>query len=799
MFRHAARSLARSPLLSAVAVVSLALGIGANATIFNFVNAIRFRPLPFPEPDRLVDVSEANPQELCDGCAVGASWPVYQEWRQLARSFTDLAAYQEGSYAVADGGEPERTGGSLVSAGLFPLLGVAPMLGRSITPADDQPGAPPVVLLAHGFWQRRFGGDSAVLGSPLRVNGVTRTVIGVMPPGFAFPEYSALWMPLAPEAPALPAADRSLGVLGRLREGVGLEQARTEMAGIAARIAVERPEPQAGWTAAVAPLKTDISSDASSGGFQLALLASGFVLLIACANLANLFLARSAARARELAVRVALGAGRARIAVHVLAEAILLGLAGGAAGLLGSLWGIRAVLGAIDRPLPWWIQLGVDWRLLLFTLLLALLAAVAFGIVPALRAARADLNETLKTGAAGATAGRREGRLRNALVVAQIALSIVLLTGAGLMIKSFLVERHGSGLGYNPESVLTARFQLAAPRYNDSAQVRRFQEDLLTRLVVQPAFESAAAEAHLFLGSFLGTATRVQLEGAAEPVPMGRGPTHGAAVTPDYFQLLEIPVARGRVFTAEDRAGAPGVAVVNHETARLYWPDGDPVGKRLRIGSGPWLTVIGLVGDLSRRPMGTGSTPMLYTAAGQDAGRPFRVLIRFRGDVPSASTTLKAVARTVDADEPVEDVLTMEEDLALQLTPIRLMMYLLGGLGAIALALAAFGIYGVMAYLVARRSRELGIRAALGAQAARLWRYVVGHGLRLALIGVTLGLVAAVFLTRTLQGVLFNVRANDPFVFAIVAVGLAGIAVLASWGPARRATRVSPMEVLRDE
>ncbi len=800
MLRQAARSLARSPLLTAVAILSLALGIGANATIFNVVNAIRFKPLPFPEPDRLVDLSETNPRELCEGCAVGASWQVFQDWRSSAHSFGRLGAYQESSFALADGGGAERVGGAVLTSSVLPILGVTPVLGRSLTEADDVAGAPRVVLIGYGLWNRRFGGDSAVLGRVVRINGEAHTVVGVMPPGFAFPEFAAVWMPLGPEVTTLDQSARSLGVLGRLASGITIQAAQTEMTALAARVAAERPATQAGWSAAVTPLKEDISRDESSNAFLLALMASGFVLLIACANLANLFLARAATRARELAVRVALGAGRARIAGHVLAEAVLLGLAGGALGLVGSLWGIRLVLNLIDRPLPFWIRLGADWRLLVFTLGLSLLAALAFGILPALRAARADLNETLKTGAAGATAGRREGRIRNTLVVAQVALSLVLLTGAGLMIKSFLVERRSTDLGYNPVGVLTAQLQLQAPRYQDPRQVGEFQRELLSRLRSQPDFESAAIESHLFLGSFIGQNTLVQLDGEAGAVPMNRGPSHGNAVSADYFRLMEIPVLRGRTFTGEDRAGTQGVAVVNAETATQYWRDSDPIGKRLKIGrDGEWLTVVGLVGDLSRRPMGTGHVALLYTASAQEPPRPFRVMVRFRGDPASATTTMKAVVRTLDPDEPVEDILTLEEDLALQLTPIRVMMYLLGGLGAIALGLASFGIYGVMAYLVARRSRELGIRAALGAEAARLWRFVVAQGLRLTTVGIGIGLVAAVFLTRSLQGALFNVRSTDPFVFVAVAGLLAAIALLACWGPARRATRVSPMEVLREE
>lgn len=798
-FQFAARSLARSPLLAAVAVLSLALGIGANATIFSFVNAIRFRPLPFAEPGRLVDVSEDNPQELCVGCAVGTSWPTFQLWQAKASSFAALGAYKESAYALAGEQEPERAGGATVTASLFPLLGVRPILGRTFTAADDRPGAPPVVLLGHGLWVRRFGADSSVVGGTVRVNGTLRTVIGVMPPRFRFPEFASLWLPMAPEVQAMPVSDRSLGVVGRLGSGVTLGAAGTEVAAIAAGLAAERPGEFQGWTARVVPLREDLADDGSNQGLLLALAASGFVLLIACANLANLFLARATSRARELAVRVALGAGRGRIAAHILSESVLLAVLGGALGLLLSLWGVRVLVRVIDSEIPFWIVLGTDWRLLLYTFLLSLAVGIAFGAVPALRASRTDLNETLKTGNVGATAGRGDSRIRGALTVAQIALALVLLAGAGVMVKSFLAMRRTDNLGYNPKSVLTAQFALQAPRYEAPATVRLLQDQLLERLAVQPMVEAAAIEHPEFLNTFVGDTTRVRLEGAAEPVPMHRGPGHGAAVSPDYFQVLQIPVARGRAIEATDGPGAPGIVVVNQQAAAMLWPDQDPLAKRLRIGAGPWLTVVGVVGDVASRPYGRGALPFLYTSAAQGSARPFRALIRYRGDPGVLATTLKAVARTIDADEPVEDIMTLEANLASQVAPVRFMVLLLGGLSAIALALAALGIYGVMSYLVARRIRELGIRMALGAEAAQLRRYVLRRGLRLALFGVLIGLPAAFVLTRVLRRVLSVVSPNDPLVFALVPLLLAGIAVAACWAPAHRATRVDPLVALRAE
>lgn len=799
-FQHAARSLARAPGLVAVAVVSLGLGIGANATIFNFVNAIEFRPLPFPEPERLMDVSEDNPQELCESCAVGTSYPTFEFWRRNAHRFTALGAYREDAFALAGAGEPERVGGAAVSATLFPILAVTPIRGRGFTAADDLPGAPRVLLLGYGLWLRRFGGDTAIIGKTVRVNGVTRTVIGIMPPRFAFPEFAALWLPMAGEASVTRSAERGIGTVGRLRAGVSRVQAVAEMESISARLAAQDSATYHGWIARVGPLKQNISNDTSGQAFLLALGASGFVLLIACANLANLFLARATARARELAVRVALGASRARIAAHLLAESILLGLAGGVLGLLLSFWGVRYLSGLISSAMPFWVQLGTDWRFLLYTLLVSLVVGLAFGLLPALRASRINLNETLKAGAAGATAGRRDGRVRGTLVVGQIALAIVLLAGAGLLIKSFLVSRRTDDLGYNPRGVLTARIQLAAPRYQDPAQIRLLEEQLLERLRVQPMVEAAAIERFLFLNSFIGTSTQVRLEGAAEPVPMGRGPGHGNAVTPDYFRVLEMPILSGRAFQSSDGPAAPPVVIVNQEAATMLWPDGRPLGRRLTIGQrSGWLTVVGVVGDVGSHRVGRSSTPLLYTVAAQDSSRPFRLMIRFHGDPVTAAATLKAVARTVDADEPVEDVMTLEADLAQQVSPMRFMALLLGGLGAIALSLAAFGIYGTMSYLVTRRTRELGIRMALGADGAGLRRFVVCRGLRMAVIGLAIGIPAAIALTRLMRGLLVSVTPGDPLVFMAAGVLLSAISVLACWRPAQRATRVDPLIALRAE
>jgi putative ABC transport system permease protein len=796
---HAARSLGRSPLLVVVAVGSLALGIGVNATIFNFINAVEFRPLPFPEPERLVDVSEDNPKELCEGCGVGTAWPTYQVWKAQARSFSALEAFRESPVALSGQDEPERVGSAIVTAGLFPMLGVRPILGRTFVADDDRPGAVATILLGHGLWTNRFGADSGILGRTVRVNGTERVVIGIMPPRFRFPEYAALWLPMAREVAAMAVTDRSLSVVGRLSPGTSIEAAGLEMTGVAQRLASEQPVDYANWTARVGSLRSDLSDDASNTGFQLALGASGFILLIACANLANLFLARSAGRARELAVRVALGASRGRIALHVLTESVLLGLLGGVGGLLLSFWGVRLVIGLIGAELPFWLVPAADWRLLVFTLALSLLAGITFGLVPALRASRTDLTETLKTGSLGQSAGRGDSRIRNGLAVAQIALAIVLLAGAGAMVRTFLTMRRTDNLGYDPKRVMTAQVQLQAPRYAEAGAVRRMQEQLLERMRSQPMVEASAVEHHVFLNSFVGTGTRIQLEGSGERVPMGRGPGHGYAVTPEYFALMGIPVVSGRGIASSDGPESPPVAVVNRRTAELFWPGADPLDKHFRIDEGPWITVVGVVGDGRGSPYGRGPSPFLYLPAAQQHARPFTVLVRFRGDPGVLGTTLKAVSRTVDADEPVEDVLTMEQTQARGIAPVRFMVTLLLVMGGIALALATFGIYGVMAYMVARRTRELGIRMALGAEGRMLRRWVMGRGLRLASLGLLIGLPAALGLMPLLRRALFNMRPADPLVLGAVAVLLGAMAVLACWQPARRATRVDPLDALRAE
>jgi putative ABC transport system permease protein len=638
------------------------------------------------------------------------------------------------------------------------------------------------------------------VGHSLRINGIPHTIIGVMPEGIRFPEFASLWIPMAPHVAAMAPDDRSLAVVGRLREGTTVAAAGAEMTGIAASLAIERPDLYRGWNARVVPLREDLSDDSAHQAFWLALGASGFVLLIACANLANLLLARATGRARELAVRVALGAGRTRVAGHVLAESFLLGLAGGVLGLLLSVWGVRLITSMIPSDLPSWLTPATDWRVAAWTLFLSIATGLALGILPALRAAQADLNQGLKAGTLGATAGRADGRVRSTLAVAQVALALVLLAGTGLVVKSFLVVRRTDNLGYDPRGILMATFQLLGPRYESPGQVAQFAEQLLARVRVQPSVQAAAIEHTTFLGTFVGDRTEVRLEGAADPLRNSEAPRFLHAVSPDYFDVMRIPVLLGRGIGAEDTPGAPAVAVVSAFTAGRLWPGQEPLGKRINLGSardGRWHTVVGVVGDVIGSPLGRSPGMFVYAAAAQGAARPFNLLLRHGDTEGTLAMEVRAVTRTLDPDQPVEDVMPMEAALARWIAPVRFMVSLFGGLGVLAAALAGFGIYGVLSYVVARRTRELGVRMALGAEVRHLRRYVVGRGLRLAVIGLVIGLPAAWLLARGLASILFTVRPGDPAVFAVVAAGLMVVVLLACWIPARRATRVNPVDALR--
>lgn len=799
--RYALRALAHSPGFTAIAVLSLALGIGVNSAIFTMVSATTFPDLPYREADRLVDAHETSP-ELCGGCGVGTSYPTFSDWRASASSFTAMGAYLETAFAVSTGAEPERVSGAYVSASVFPLLGVAPIVGRTFAPEDDRRGAPRVALLGYGTWTRLFGGDKAAIGRTIRIAGEPTTVIGVMPPSFEFPEFADVWLPIAPAADTLPRSDRSVGVVARLKDGATLETAREEIVRLTSGIATANPEAMRTWSGGLTTLRDDLVAD-SGPPFVILLGASALVLLIACANLANLMLARANRRVREIAVRSALGASTAQLVRQLLTESVLLAGAGSALGMLLAIWSMDIARQFLPGEVPFWIQFEIDWRVLAFTAGLALVTGIGVGLVPALRAAGVQVQDVLKDAGRSATIGRRQSFLRGTLVVAEVALSLVLLAGAGLLIKTFIRASGTRELGYDPVGVLQASAELAGKRYDAPQQVGLATDELLKRISASGVVEGAAVSYTQFLGTFVGTQGNMTLEGSRSAVPDAVVPRFAHVVTPGYFDVLRIPVVRGRVILDSDGAGAPGVLVVNEAAAAVLWPGQDPLGKQVKLGAPnenkPWLTVVGVVRNSMGNPLSSRRAAFVYTPFAQQPGRSVTIYARTRGEPASFAATLRRIAAQVDRDVPLTGVMPMTDLLADMLSPLRFMMRLLVGLAVLALVLAAIGIYGVLSYIVAQRAHEIGIRLALGAGTRRIVQLVVRQGAFMAAIGVAIGLLGALGATRVLRAILFGASATDPLVLAAVAAVLLLVALVACVLPVRRALLVDPIDTLRLE
>jgi putative ABC transport system permease protein len=800
--RYALRLLARSPGFAFVAIASLSLGIGANTTIFSLVRATLLPSLPYRDAARLVDLHETS-SELCTGCGVGTSYATYLDWRASARGFENMGASREDQFVVNGSDEAVRVPGALVSATLFPTLGVRPVIGRGFLPDEDRTGAQRVVLLSHGVWERMFGADSSIVGRDIRVNGAPATVVGVMARGFGYPEFAKIWAPMGAASVSAARDDRSIGVVARLAAGTSLARARAEIETLGIRIAAAHPKEYRGWSATASSVLSELRAE-SGLPFLILLGASAFVLLIACANLANLMLARAARREREVAVRLALGAGRGRLVRMLLAECFIVSLTGAALGLLLTLWGVDAIPRLIDTQIPFWIVFAVDWRVVLFAVVLAVVTAVAFGLVPALRSSRPALVESLKEGTQNTTMSAKRGRLRSALVVAQVASAMVLLAGAGLMIKTFLRSRDFTNLGYDPVNVLKANVQILQPRYADAGQIGAFAAAVEDRTKAIPGIEAASVEHTEFLGTFVGAFGNVTLDESATAVPDNIGPRFEYAVGADYFRVMRIPLRRGRPFAASDRAGAPGVAIVNEAAAQALWPRGDPIGKRLKLGQPnddrPWLTVVGVVGSTVGSPLGRGRPPgYVYVPFAQQPGRPVTVLARTAGAPMDLARAVRGEIRAVDPDAAVDAVTTVEAALSTWITPVRFFSRLLSALAALAIALASLGIYGVIAYTVAQRTREIGIRMALGATSTGILRLVIRYGMVLTAIGLAIGFAGSMALTRALRGLLFQTSTTDPSVFAGVSLLLAFVSLAACYAPARRAVRIEPVIALRSE
>jgi len=804
--RYGARALLKNPSFALIAVVTLAMGIGANTAIFTVVNAALLRGLPYREPDRLVHLWEMTPQK--EFPRREASYPDFLDWRRN-QSFESMAAYSGGGFTLTGRGAPERIQGARGSADFFKALGVEPILGRAFRPGEDSPGAANVVLLSYGFWQRRFGGDAAIVGQSLTLNGSPYTVIGVLPPNFQFaPRGGAeMWTPYVPnEAQLSRRYMHGTNVIGRLKPGVSIEQATADMRVIGERIVAQYAESHTGTGIQLVPLHEEIV-----GGVKpilLALLcAVGFVLLIVCANVASLTLVRSAGRAPEIAIRMALGATRARVARQLLTESALLALIGGAAGLLLARWGIGALIAAIPETqlsaMPYLRGLRLDGSILAFTAGLSLLTGIVFGLAPAFQASRRELSESLKTG--GKSPGVARQRLRNGLVVTEIALALVLLVGAGLMTKS-LLRLMAVDPGFRTENLFMITVILPAAKYTEDSKVAAFHQQLLARLEALPGTQGVATVGVLPLVG--GNTTRFIVEGEPVPPPGEQTEANLRDVSAGYFRTMGIPLINGRHFSERDNAAAPGVVIVNQTLARRVFPNGAAVGRRL-IFTGDNRTpieIVGVVGDEKVNGLDARTTPVVYFPFLQGPSRVTNLIARASIQTgPTGAAGLAAAIR--------QEGLALEPELTFfgGLTIERLMenlpatfarrypAYLIGIFAVIALTLAAIGIYGVISYSVGQRTREIGLRMALGAHRGDVLKLVLKQGTMLAAMGVVIGLAAAFGLTRLMSGLLFGVGATDPGTFAGIAALLMVVALLSCYIPARRATKVDPMVALRCE
>jgi putative ABC transport system permease protein len=797
--------LARSPGFTVVAVITLALGIGANTAIFSVVNTVFLRPLPYPDADRLVVINESS-KPMLEG---PVSYPNFLDWQAQNQVFEHMAAFQGEALTLVGVKVPESMPSLNVSADFFPTLGVNLIYGRSFLPSEDKAGAMPAVIMSYGLWQRRFGADPGLIGKSLSLKGTlgTRdfTVVGILPRDYAFYAPAELYVPIG-----LWGADgylmkrenhdRTLA-LARLKPSVSLEQARAQMETIASRLRQQYPETNTGFGVTITPLRERVVGHVRRAVLVL-LGAVGFVLLIACVNVANLLLARSTGRQREVAIRVALGAGRRRMIRQLLTESVLLALAGGMAGLLLGLWSSSALAPLIPPGFP--VQrIPIGDRVLGFTLLISLLTGIAFGLAPALHASKPDLNEALKEGGRSLTESLGHHRLRGLLVVCEVALALVLLISAGLMIQSFR-QLLRVDPGFNPRGVLTMGLDMSDPKYQTNpARFMAFNAQLLERVRAVPGVQYAGTVRPLPLG---GGRSTMPFYRDDRPVPSGENfpAADWHAVSPGYFQAMGIRLARGRDFADSDNQNTLQVAMISEGLARRYWPDEEPIGKRLRIGTPemglPWFTVVGVVGDTRPYGLEASAPAELYISCLQlGSWVDMSLVVRTASNPLGVAAGVRDQVLALDKEMVLGDVQTMEQRLAGTLAGRRTNMLILGIFASLALVLAAVGIYGVMSYLVGFRTHEIGVRMALGAGRSDVLKLVAGQGLGLTLIGVGVGLAGAFGLTRFLASMLYGVRPTDLATFAAVSLGLMAVALLACCIPARRATKVDPMVALRYE
>lgn len=794
--RYGVRSLLKHPGFTAVAIITLAVGIGANSAMFTTVNAVLLRPLPYPESQRIVVLQGVNPSKgITDS---NLSLPDFVDWQQQDHSFEQLAGFTSGGLLLTNGDETERVRATSVTGDFFPLFRTAAIRGRVLGPEDAQKGRDPVIVLSHSLWQRRFGGDPNVVGNHVTIGGKSTTIVGVMPAGFDYPDQNEAWVAFAVNPSSEHRDNRSYNVIGRLKPGVSISQAQTSLDTINQRLAQAYVDTNTGWSVRVINLQERMVGS-MRGALLLLLGAVAFVLLIACANVANLLLARSTGRQKEIALRAALGASRWRVVRQLLTESLLLSVIGGALGLTLSLWLTKLFVGLNPPDAPRFDEIHPDERVFLFTLGLAVVTGLVFGLAPAIQASRIDLTGGLKDGGRG-SGGTHNKRLRSVMMVSEVALSFMLLVGAGLLIKSFARLRDVSP-GFNPESVLTMRISIPSAKYAKGEPRIQALRQTIERLKNMPGVQAAGAVLSLPLGGDTFNVGRSYIREGRPATPEESANATYLVTTPGYFQTLQIPLIAGRTFTDQDVEQSTKVVIVNQTMARKLWPGESPLGKRITIWRDEQFPreIVGVVGD-TRATLDTEAEPQMYTPFAQEAGwSGMSLVVRTNGDPLNAAAAARNEIRAFDKGIPVFNVKTMNDVLATSVAPQRTSMLLLSTFAGVALLLAMIGIYGVTAYYVTQRTQEIGIRIALGAQMADVMKLVLRNGMVLALIGIAIGLAGSFALTRVMASLLFGVTPTDLATFAIVSLSLVATALVASYLPARRATKVDPLTALRYE
>ena len=796
--------LAKSPSFTAIAILTLALGIGANTAIFSVVNAVLLRPLPFRDPARLVLALEKNPSFTT---VSSISYLNYLDWRDQSSSFESLEASRGTALTLTGAGEPQRLNVRMTTAGLFPLLGVNAIVGRTFLSDEDRAGGASVALLSYGLWQQRFGSSLDVIGKAIDLDSRPYTVVGVLPPGFQIIQPADVFVPLVPWAKTLP-DDRNwhpgIVPVGRLKPGVSMEQARTEIKGIAKRLEQQYPLYNTGVGGEVVGLQDQLVQNVRPA-LLLLLGAVSFVLLIACVNVANLLLARATARGREVAIRTSMGASRRRVVQQLLTESVLISIMGGALGLLLGWAALGPLLRISAGSVPQIFTVALDRWVLTFTLVASVLTGLVFGIVPALRTARIDLREALNEGSRGSTAGPGQHRLRGVLAAVEIALATLLLVGSGLFLRSFS-RLWDIAPGFRADHLLLADIPLSQNAYAKPERRYEFFDRLVERARALPGVSSVGAASFLPVSGG-GSIIHFNIQGRPPKTPHDFVAAGYRTVTPGYLETLKVPLLQGRLFTAADNEKAPAVVVINATMARTFFPGENPLGKRMQIGATPeqevpWMEIVGVVGD-ALPGLGLDPQAEMYLPFRQgDALLPvfqLSVVLRTSGEPNLRASALRGALAEIDPSQPLVNMRTMEDNMASTVAEPRFRTWLIGIFAGLALTVAAVGIYGVMSYSVTQRTNEIGIRVALGAGPADVFRHVIGEGLRFALLGAGIGMASGLVLTRLLQSFLFGISASDPLTFSTVAILLLVVALAASFFPARRATRVDPIVALRYE